>query len=420
MSNLSSSHSDTLIIGGGVIGLACAYYLRRNGLSVRIIEKETVGAGASHGNCGLLLGSDLIPLCSPGAVTHELIRALQGTSPLYIKPSPDLSLALWLLGFAAKCNARHVNHAVPARDAVLRSSEELFVDLFKREPLACDYEKKGVIMTFMDPKAMAEYEKTNRVLEPYGLAATFLDRDAVKKREPALSENVCGGWYHPTDSHLRPDYLVSAWAGLNRKKGVKIQEDCCLDEIIVKGATATGVRTGKGQFTADHIVLATGAWTTGLLRTVNLRIPMQPGKGYSITMARPSNCPRIPCYLSERKVVVTPWASGLRLGGTMEFSGFDLSLNQKRLKKIETAAELYLKTPIGNRVIERWAGLRPMTVDELPVIDRLPGIQNLLVATGHGMLGVSTATTTGHLIADMILGHTPIIDPRPFSIRRFG
>ena len=419
MTCTSSSHSDILIVGGGVIGLSCAHYLRREGLSVRLIEKESIGAGASHGNCGLLLGSDLIPLCSPGAVTHELMRALQGASPLYIKPGLDLSLALWLLGFAAKCNARHLKHAIEAREAILRSSDELFVDLFSRGALNCEYEKKGVIMTFMEPKSMAGYEKTNRVLEPYGLAATFLDRDAVKKLEPALSERVCGGWYHPTDSHVRPDYLIRSWADLNRQNGVDIKEGCLLKSVETKAGTAIAAQTDHGRFTADHLILATGAWTTALLGQFGIRIPMQPGKGYSITMARPEGSPRIPCYLSERKVVVTPWASGLRLGGTMEFSGFSFSLNQKRLKKIETAAELYLDTPIGNRVTERWTGLRPMTVDELPIIDRVPGAANLFVATGHGMLGVSTATATGRLIADMIHGKAPIIDPRPFSIKRF-
>ncbi|MBR9984473.1 MAG: FAD-dependent oxidoreductase, partial [Desulfosarcina sp.] len=155
-------------------------------------------------------------------------------------------------------------------------------------------------------------------------------------------------------------------------------------------------------------------------RQLGLRIPVQPGKGYSITMDRPAVCPTIPCYLVERNTVVTPWQSGYRLGGTMEFSGFDDQLNQRRLSNLETSAALYLKTPLGRRVTERWTSLRPMSVDDLPIIDRVPQLGNLYIATGHGMLGLSTATGTGRLVADMIMGRRPPIDPRPFSIRRFG
>ena len=420
MNHHASSHSDILVAGGGVIGLACAYYLSRAGRSVRIIEKETIGAGASHGNCGLIFVSDLPPLCSPGAIGQELLRTIQGTSPLYIKPRPDLALAFWLLRFAAKCNARHRDHAIKARDAILRASGELFNDLFKDETLNCDFERQGVLMAFIEPATMTGYEKTNRLLEPFGLDAEFLDRRAIRKIEPALGDQVCGGWYHRADSHLRPELLMTAWTSAVRRYHVEINEGCRLESFEVTNGTITGVRTNRGRYTADQIVLATGAWTPDLGRRLGIHIPVQPGKGYSVTMQRSSDCPRIPCYLYERNVVVTPWKSGFRLGGTMEFSGFDDHLNEKRLGNIERSAALYLKTPLGRRVTERWTGLRPMSVDDLPIIDRMPKMNNLYLATGHGMLGLSTATGTGRLIADMILGQRPPFDPRPFSIRRFG
>jgi D-amino-acid dehydrogenase len=416
----ASLHSDVLVVGGGVIGVACAYYLARAGLSIRIIERDAMGAGASHGNCGLLFVSDLPPLCAPGAVAHELRRIIRGTSPLYISPRLDPSLAFWLLRFAAKCNPRHLNHAIAARDAILRTSGDLFDDFFQNEPLDCDFDRQGVLMAFIDPATMEAYAKTNRLLEPYGRAATFFDRKRVKKLEPALGDRVCGGWHHPVDSHLRPERLMASWTRLIRRYDVIIDEGCRLDGILIKGGTATAVLTNRGRYTADQIVLATGVWTPAIGRRLGVRIPVQPGKGYSITMQRPSNCPRVPCYLYERNVVVTPWASGFRLGGTMEFSGFDNTLNPHRLGNLETSAALYLNTPLGRRVTERWTGLRPMSVDDLPIIDRMPGAANLYLATGHGMLGLSTATGTGRLIADMILGNSPPFDPRPFSIRRFA
>ena len=415
-----STSSDILVVGGGVIGLACAYYLARSGLTVRIIEQETMGAGASHGNCGLIFVSDLPPLCTPGAIGHELIRTLRGTSPLYIKPRPDLSLAFWLLRFAANCNLRHLNHAIEARDAILRISGELLTDLIADENLACDFDQRGVLFAFTDPATMQGYAKTNRLMEPFGLAATFHDRKAIRQIEPALNDRVCGGWYHRADSHLRPELLMAAWTRAARENGVLIDEGCRLERFDTRNGLVTGARTTTGRFTADQFILAAGAWTPTIGRQLNIRIPVQPGKGYSITMERPTVCPKIPCYLYERNVVATPWKNGYRLGGTMEFSGFDHQLNEGRLNELETSAALYLKTPAGRRVTERWTGLRPMSVDDLPIIDRMPNLNNLYIATGHGMLGLSTATGTGRLITDMILGRRPPFDPRPFSIKRFG
>jgi D-amino-acid dehydrogenase len=379
-----------------------------------------MGAGASHGNCGLIFVSDLPPLCAPGAIGQELLRTLKGTSPLYIKPRPDVSLAAWLLRFAANCNRRHLNHAIKARDGILRVSGELFSELFAEENLACDFEQRGVLMVFTDPATMQDYEKTNRLLEPFGLAATFLDRKAIRQTEPALNQRVCGGWHHRADSHLRPESLMSAWTRTAREKGVCIDEGCRLERVDTREGVVTGVRTSTGRFTADAFVLATGAWTPAIGRQLGVRIPVQPGKGYSITMDRPAVCPQTPCYLVERNVVVTPWQSGYRLGGTMEFSGFDDRLDERRLKNLETSAALYLQAPMGRRIIECWTGLRPMSVDDLPIIGRIPKFNNLYIAAGHGMLGLSTATGTGQLITDMILGRQPPFDPLPFSIKRFG
>lgn len=415
----SSHHSDILVVGGGVIGLACAYYLNRCEHSVRILEQETVGAGASHGNCGLIYVSDLPPLCAPGAIGQELIRTLRGTSPLYIAPRPDLALALWLLRFAGNCHPRHLQRAITAREALLRTSNALFADLFSRERLECDFQQKGVLMAFTDPAALDRYAATNRLMEPYGLSATRHDRDEIRQIEPALNDRVCGGWYHRADSHLRPETFVAAWARAARGKGVQIGEKCRVESFELHRGRVGAVRTTAGRFTADQFILAAGAWSPAIARQLGLRIPVQPGKGYSITMARPAACPGVPCYLAERNVVATPWQSGYRLGGTMEFSGFNQQLNQRRLDNLVSSAARYLQTPVGRPEIERWAGLRPMSPDDLPIIGRAPNLDNLTIATGHGMLGLSTATGTGRLVADLICGRRPICDPKPFSIQRF-
>ncbi|BBO79126.1 amino acid dehydrogenase [Desulfosarcina widdelii] len=419
MNHENNGHSDVLVVGGGVIGLACAWYLARAGKSVRIVEEESVGSGASHGNCGILFFSDLVPLCVPGAISHEMIRLLRGTSPLYIKPRPDPSLAFWLLRFAANCTASQRSHAMRAKDAILRTSMELLDELLVEEKLDCDHDRRGVIMAFTDPKYLEGYAETSRMLEPFGFAPTYHDRNSVRQLEPALSHRICGGWHHTTDSHLRPEALVEAWSRAVRNSGVTIEENCRVKSFETRNGIVRRARTSTGSFSADQFVLATGAWTAAIARQFDLRIPVQPGKGYSITMERPSACPEMPCYLYERNVVVTPWKNGLRLGGTMEFSGFGTDLTQRRLNHLESAAAFYLQTPIGRRVEERWAGLRPMCCDDLPIIGRTPGWDNLLLATGHGMLGVTMAPGTGRLITDLVLGRSPLFDPRPFAVGRF-
>ena len=413
-------HSDVLIIGGGVIGLACAYYLAKAGQKVRLLEQDTIGAGASHGNCGLIVTSHLVPLCAPGTIRYEAQRWLLGHSPLYIKLAPDKKRLMWLLNFARKCNREHLTHAIKAREQILTHSRTLFVKLFKEEQIECDWEEKGVLMIFKSRSAMQKYGKTNALLKPFGHDAEPLTADALYRLEPALHKGIYGAWYHKTDGHLRPDKLMPAWQRVLTAQGVAVEENCRLEALIAGDGHIRVAQTAGGAYTADAYVLATGAWTPQLTRQLKLELPVQPGKGYSLTMPRPETCPQIPCYFYERSVVATPWKSGFRLGGTMEFSGFNSQIFARRIQNLTAAAAQYLKAPLGNPVMEEWAGMRPMVYDDLPIIDRAPNHHNLVVATGHGMSGISMATSTGKLVAEMVSGRKPHIDPTAFGIRRFN
>jgi D-amino-acid dehydrogenase len=413
------SQSDVLVIGGGVIGLACAHYLCQAGRSVRIIDQGKIGSGASSGNCGLVFVSDLVPLCVPGAVRRELFTMLRRSSPLYIKPSFDLGRLLWLLRFSLKCRADHVRHAVQARESLLTSSNLLFTELVGAGSIEAEVEQRGVLLVYRSEAAMQGYEEVNAQLKPYHLAAEAMVGKALLDFEPALREDVFGAWYHRADSHLRPDRLLESWSQALRRAGVAIEEDCGLKRFRSAGNRIQAAVTRRGEFSAATYVLAAGAWSTPVAGQLGLKLPIQPGKGYSITMGRPAVCPAVPCYLYERRVVATPWPSGYRLGGTMEFCGFDLDLNAERLNALKTAAGEYLKDPVGTPMIEEWTGLRPMTCDELPVIGRAPRFRDLILATGHGMLGVTTAPATGKLVAEIACGVPPHIDPRPFAPQRF-
>ena len=414
-------HSDVLVIGGGIIGLACAYYLAKAGKNVRLLEQDTIGAdtAASYGNCGLVFISHLVPLCAPGTIRHEMMRRLQGGSPLYIKLAPDVKRFKWLLNFARKCNPKHMAYAIKARGNILQSSIELLVKLFKEEHIECDWEEKGVLMVFKSRSEMQKYGKTNNLMKPYGLDAVSLVGDELFDLEPALRKDVYGAWFHKKDSHLRPDKLLSAWQQVLLKMGVVFEENCRLEDLVAESRQIRHAETTGGIYTADEYVLATGAWTPQLTRRLKLSLPVEPGKGYSLTMARSAQCPAIPCYFSEPSVVATPWKSGFRLGGTMEFSGLNSDILARRVQNLISGANEYLKEPVGEPVMEEWVGMRPMVYDDLPIIDRAPNHPNLVVATGHGMQGISMATSTGKLVAEIITGRRPHIDPTAFGIRRF-
>jgi D-amino-acid dehydrogenase len=413
------NHSDVLIIGGGAVGLACAHYLARAGCAVRIIEQDTVGAGASHGNCGLVVASYLLPLCVPGVVRKELLGMLRRSSPLYIKPTLDPALLAWLCKFAGRCRKAFVQDAIRARERLLTSSDRLFRELFDDPALEAEYERRGVLIVYRTEKAMRGYEAKNEDLRPFGHAAEPLVGRALRDLEPALRDDVFGGWYHATDSHLRPDRLLRSWKQALIGSGVRIEEHCRLERFRSAGDHLAAAVTPKGEFTAEEVVLAAGAWSAPIAAQLALRLPLQPGKGYSITMERPAVCPRIPCSFAEKRVVATPWPSGYRLGGTMEFSGFSTALDPRRLAALTAAAGEYLTDPVGHPVVEEWTGLRPMTYDDLPVIGRAPRFRNLVLATGHGMLGVTTAPATGKLVAEIVCGAPPHIDPGPFRVSRF-
>ena len=412
-------HSDVLVIGGGVIGLASAYYLAKEGKQVRLLEQDTIGAGASYGNCGLIFTSHLVPLCAPGTIRHEIARMLRKNSPLYIKPAADVSRFVWFLNFARKCSAGHLAHAVQARAKLLQNSKKLFQRLFKDESIDCDWEQKGVLLVFKTKSEMQKYEQTNRRLKPFGLDAVSLIGADLLRIEPALREDLYGAWFHKGDSHLRPDKLLPAWRQVLQNMGTVIEEHCRVTALAASERRIQKAQTTSGDYTADEYVLAAGAWTPQMTRRLKLKIPVQAGKGYSLTMTRPPLCPQIPCYFYEKSVVATPWKSGFRLGGTMEFSGFNSKIVARRIQNLTSAAGEYLKEPMGKTVIEEWAGMRPMVYDDLPIIDRAPGQHNLVIATGHGMSGISMATSTGKLVAEIITGRRPHIDPSAFGINRF-
>lgn len=411
MSHANTVQDEVLILGGGVIGLCSALYLLEAGQRVRIIERSHVGAGASHGNCGTLTPSHAPPLAAPGMVLKGLRWMLTPDAPLYVKPRIDPELWRWLLHFAARCNRSDWRDSTAKRAVLLNVSRQLLADAVTRHGLDCEHSDTGLTYVFRTQALFDHIANDLPALAEFGIRAEVHDGARVERDEPALKPGVAGGIFFPDDGHLRPDLYLAALTDRIRALGGVIEEGVSFERLDITQGRVEAVHTSAGVHRPREVVFALGAWSPAFADQLGLKLPIQPGKGYSITYTRPTRAPKRPMVLKERSVCVTTWAHGYRLGSTMEFSGYDESLNRVRLDALERGAAEFLHEPVGATKQEEWFGWRPMTWDDLPLIGRVPRARNLLLATGHGMMGISMSAVSGHLVADLICGRDPIIDP---------
>jgi D-amino-acid dehydrogenase len=414
-----SDSRRVVVIGGGVIGASCAYYLSRAGWTVTVIDRGEFGKGCSHGNCGFVCPSHVLPLAAPGAIWPALRSMFARRSPFSIKPRFDPALWRWLLNFARRCNRRDMLAAGHGIQALLNSSRVLYDELMGNELTDCEWETRGLLFVFMTRRAMDHYAATDELLRTeFAMSAERLEGDRLQELEPALKPGLAGGWLYRSDAHLRPDKLMASWRRVLMARGVTLVENCAVQGFVRQNGQACAVRTSTGEISASAFVVATGAWTPFLQHELGCKIPIQPGKGYSLTMPRPSRCPTFPLIFEEHRVAITPMASGYRIGSTMEFAGYDASLNPDRLALLRESARLYLHEPEADPILEQWFGWRPMTYDGLPIIDRSPAFANVWLAAGHGMLGVSMAPATGKLIAECLSGMKSHVDVGAYALLR--
>ena len=407
------AETDVAIIGGGVIGIACAYYLAGAGRSVRVLERGKVGSGASRANCGLVTPSHAAPLTLPGMPSKALRMMLDPGSPFHINARIGLADLPWFVRMARACGSAAAGRSMRARAALLNSSRALYDELLRGEGLQCRWETVGLLEVYRDPAVRTAQQRLAEALTEVGVRSVDLDGEQARRREPALREEVCGARWFQDDAHLRPDLLAAEWARVVRARGADIVEDCAVEAARIEGGRVLELATSKGPVRSRHVVVAAGAWSPRLSDILGIAIRVRPGKGYSITMRRPDVCPALPLLLKERSVAVTPWSDGFRLGGTMQFAGYDDRLEPRRLAAIREGAGRYLLTTFGEAEGEfaEWTGWRPMSPDEVPFIGPSPRHRNLLLATGHGMLGVSMATGTGKLVSELICERPPHVDP---------
>lgn len=417
---MSTGQQSVIIVGSGIVGIACAHYLSRDGWRVTVIDRGTIGGGCSYANCGYICPSHVLPLTEPGAIRVALKSLFNPDAPFRVKPRLSPSLWRWMLQFARRCSHRQMLAAGAHLKAILDSSMSEYRRLMEQESLECEWQQHGLLYVLRTERGLQEFARTDRLLaEHFGVRAQRIDGRDLPEFDPALKSGLAGGFHYPGDASVRPDRLNAAWAARLQAEGVRFIEHCELLQITSDGGQIRKLATSRGDMAADSCVIAAGAWSSRLAGQLGCRIPVEPGKGYSVTMTRPEPCPRLPMLFPEHRVGVSPFENGYRLGSMMEFAGFDESIPERRIRQLCRSAEPYLVTPWTGEHQQPWSGWRPMTWDSLPIIGPVPRLTNAWLATGHNMLGVSLATGTGRLIAELLRNRPPHIDPAPYSPSRF-
>ena len=396
-----------VVVGGGVIGVSSAYYLARGGADVRLLERGRLGAGASSGNAGTASPGHP-PLNKPGRIAQAIRQVLDPTSPLYIHPSWNPGLWSWLLGFARYCTSAHVEAAMAVMGPLGKDALALFDRLVSEERIECDYRKDGYYDVCASEGGLREAREEAELAGRHGFAIELVDGDELRRREPALGPRAIGGVFYPEAATMDPALFLQRLARAAERHGARVLEGIDVASVVVKGGRASGVALADGSVEeCDAVVLATGPFSLALARRVGTKLPVQPGKGYHRDVPiGPNGAPplRIACVLHESAVFCTPMETAVRFAGTMEFSGTNLVMRPARLAQLTRAARELIPRLGPARPLSEWCGLRPMSVDGVPIVGPLPGVEGVSVATGHGMLGLTLAPVTGELIANHVLG----------------
>ena len=404
------------------MGVCAAHYLREAGRSVILVDRGEIGSGASHGNMGLVVPSHSVPLAAPGVVAQGLKWMFRPDSPFYIRPRLDPSLIRWLWAFWKASSEDRMRRAIPLiRDLSLQSLA-LFDGIDKLEGVAFDYHRRGVLALYRTPEGMEEGEEELRLLSSYGLEIDELTPDGLAEALPELELNALGGLHFRQDAHLTPAKFVRSLAAYLERRGVDVRPGAEVTGFTKEKGRITVAHTTRGDVAAGEVVLTAGSWSAALGRLAGVQLPIQPAKGYSVTLRRPSGWPEQPFMLSESRVAVTPMGDTLRIGGTLELAGMDLTINRRRVAAILSAVPGYLPAfdAGSHEVVETWCGLRPCTPDGLPFLGRPPGIPNLIVAAGHAMIGVSLGPVTGKLVRQILDGERTGIDLDLLAVDRFA
>lgn len=411
--------NDVVVIGGGVVGVACARELALRGATVTVLERDRVGFGCSYGNAGWLTPSLAAPLANPAMLMKSFRWMFDPESPLYIQPKLDAAYLRWLVEFLLASRKAKYERGTAAIIELCRASVDLWESLAARSPVPFGFERHGLLAVYESQESLEHAHAPNELTGRHGIRAERWTAQDVRDREPSIVGPQVGGYFYPDDAHCQPYQAVRALAAEAEAAGVTFIEGAEVFGISGSGAAPRLLKTTRGDVKADRLLVATGPWSEHLGHMLGLRIPVLGAKGYSLLLPRANPHPSRSIYLIERKVAVNPHADALRIAGTLELVRNDFSINQRRVDVILRGAKSMLNLGDAPVVRETWRGLRPCTPDGMPLIGRAAGEGDVWLATGHQMAGLKTATGTGLLLAQLMAGETPSFDPEPFRADRY-
>ena len=411
---------DVVIIGGGVVGLWCAWHLQLEGRQVTIIDKNELTDGCSFGNAGMIVPSHFTPIASPGIISKGIRWMFKKDSPFYIRPRLSLELAQWLFLFYRSATKKHVTESVALLRDLHEESRELYRYLHLSAGFDFGFEQKGILMLYKTEAAEKDEFETAEAAHQLGIEAIHLSSDQLGKVEPGLQMSVRGAMHYPGDAHFIPHLFMQQMIRHLKQSGVEFytgKEVTFLQDDNNRGCTVL-LKDGE-KISCKNVIVASGSWSGKLMQKSGYRLPMQDGKGYSMTLKVPHLMPTIPSILHEARVAITPMGNDLRISGTLEISGMDDLIKEHKVNGIiKSVPEYYPGMSITNPA-PVWYGYRPCTPDGMPYVGRLKDASNIILATGHAMMGLSLAPATGRMVAE-ILQHNPKncnnkLDPARFS-----
>jgi D-amino-acid dehydrogenase len=412
-----------VIVGAGVIGLSTAYYCLRRGFDVTIVERKPARRdGCSFGNAGMIVPSHFVPLAAPGMVALGLKWMFRPASPFYIKPRLDPDLFGWGIKFWRASTAEHVRRAAPLLRDLSLASRACFEEIAAVSKADFGLVQKGLLMLCRSEHVLDEEAKSAEQAQALGIPAEVLDAHQTAALDPGARMEIVGSIHFPLDCHLVPDRFMATLQSQAEQLGARFLWDTEVLGWRTEDNRVRAVTTSGGEVDGDEFVVCGGSWAPQAVRQLGLRLPMQAGKGYSLTLPKPRQLPELCSICTEARLAVTPMAGALRVGGTMEMAGLNEDISQVRVQQIIRSFCRYFPefTPQDFQAVAPWRGLRPCSPDGLPYVGRTGKFTNLSVAAGHAMMGLSLGPITGKIMAGLLSGEPPACDIRMLSPDRYG